>query len=253
MSLLGDAWDARDARDAPDARDVRAQGVSSVPGEPVPDGAPAVALPDLVRAWAAGWVVSRGASEPVEVPWGLTFDVGLEGHPTRHVLPDADEAAFRRALGAITGPATQVKLCLEPEAVAPWLAPGWSFGDPGHLMTAALRPAPTPVPVGYRLRVWSRGGITRVMVVAADGAFAARGQIAPVGTGAVVDQVETAQAHRRKGLGGLVMRTLQNAAAAQGATTGLLGATDEGRALYASLGWQVVAPLVTVVKDRPAV
>lgn len=54
------------------------------------------------------------------------------------------------------------------------------------------------------------------MVAAPDGSLAARGQITPTGGTAVVDQVETAPEHRRKGLGSLVMRTLQNAAVRQG-------------------------------------
>ncbi|MFE9229703.1 GNAT family N-acetyltransferase [Streptomyces massasporeus] len=54
------------------------------------------------------------------------------------------------------------------------------------------------------------------MVAAPDGSLAARGQIAPTGGTAVADQVETAPGHRRKGLGSVVMRTLQNAAVRQG-------------------------------------
>ncbi|WP_093799080.1 GNAT family N-acetyltransferase [Streptomyces sp. Wb2n-11] len=88
--------------------------------------------------------------------------------------------------------------------------------------------------------------MTRLFVAAPDGGFAARGQVAPTGRTAVVDQVETAPAHRRKGLGALVMRTLQDTAREQGATAGILGATTDGRGLYESLGWQACAPLTGV-------
>ncbi|BCL22966.1 GNAT family N-acetyltransferase [Streptomyces tuirus] len=79
------------------------------------------------------------------------------------------------------------------------------------------------------------------MVTAPDGSLAARGQIAPTGETAVVDRVETAPGHRRKGLGGVVVRTLQNAAVRQGAGTGVLAGTPAGRGLYEALGWEVVA------------
>lgn len=101
------------------------------------------------------------------------------------------------------------------------------------------------VPDGYRMRAWSVGGVTRLLVTAPDGSLAARGQVAPTGATAVFDQVETAPAHRRRGLGGFVMRTLQATAAAEGAETGVLAGTPAGRALYESLGWHVEAPLTS--------
>ena len=48
----------------------------------------------------------------------------------------------------------------------------------------------------------------------------------------------TAEAHRRRGLGAFVMRTLADRALEQGAVLGVLGATDAGRALYETLGWK---------------
>ncbi|MGW0547187.1 GNAT family N-acetyltransferase [Streptomyces altiplanensis] len=208
---------------------------------------------DAVRAWVDGWVVSRGAADPVPRPWGLTVDVGLPHHATRHVMTDADEATVRKLAEVYAAPAVSLKMFLEPETVAPWLGPGWRTDGPGWLMTTPLRPLPgtgtgtgTGTPEGYTLKSWRRGGVTRLFVAAPDGGFAARGQVAPTGRTAVVDQVETAPAHRRRGLGALVMRTLQGAAYEQGATVGILGATTDGRGLYESLGWQVWAPLTGV-------
>ncbi|MFE9397198.1 GNAT family N-acetyltransferase [Streptomyces flavidovirens] len=202
---------------------------------------------DAVRAWVEGWVVSRGAADPVPQPWGLTVDVGLPHHATRHVMTHADEATVRKLAEAYGAPAVSLKMFLEPETVTPWLGREWISDGPGWLMTTPLRPSPeTTAPDGYTLKSWRRGGVTRLLVLAPDGGFAARGQVAPTGRTAVVDQVETDAAHRRKGLGALVMRTLQGAAYEQGATVGVLGATTDGRGLYESLGWQVYAPLVGV-------
>lgn len=66
------------------------------------------------------------------------------------------------------------------------------------------------------------------------------------GAHAVVDQVATADEHRRKGLGGLVMRTLQNTAYEAGARTGVLVGTPDGRALYSALGWTAHAPMASL-------
>ncbi|WP_421106148.1 GNAT family N-acetyltransferase [Streptomyces sp. NEAU-S77] len=207
---------------------------------------------ELVRAWVDGWIVSRQASPPVEEEWGFSFDVALPKHVTRHVLPEADEALTVKLMAAFPAPGTQLKVLLPPETVRPWLLPGWTLDDPGFLMTAPLKPVPAPVPDGFRLRTWARGGLVRALVVDSRGSFAARGQIAipPGADTAVVDQVETAADQRRKGLGGLVMRTLANAAAEAGASTAVLGASTDGRALYTSLGWRTASPLTGIV-HRP--
>ncbi|TDC75646.1 GNAT family N-acetyltransferase [Streptomyces hainanensis] len=206
-----------------------------------------VPIPGLVRAWAAGWAVSRETPAPVEQPWGVRIDVGQPHHVVRHVLPAADEASVRGVVAAVTVPATHLKAFVAPSAVAGWLTPDWTEGDHGHLMAGALRAATTRVPDGYRLTLETAHGVTRVRVFAADGSPAARGQVAPVGDAAVVDQVETHPDHRRRGLGSVVMRTLGNEAVERGATTGILGATHEGRALYETLGWAVAAPLTAFV------
>ncbi|MER5227101.1 GNAT family N-acetyltransferase [Streptomyces flaveus] len=65
----------------------------------------------------------------------------------------------------------------------------------------------------------------------------------------VVDQVETDPAHQRRGLGRVVMHTLTDITAGQGATAGVLVATPEGRALYETVGWHVLAPLTGAVRS----
>ncbi|MFF4098860.1 GNAT family N-acetyltransferase [Streptomyces sp. NPDC001903] len=208
---------------------------------------------EAVRAWVDGWTVSRGAAEPVPHAWGFTVDVGAPGHVMRHVLHSADEATVRKVTEHSTAPGIWLKAFVPPERLEPWLAPGWHLaGGAGHLMSAPLPVAHgrdlTGTPDGYRIDTWTRAGVTRVLVRTADGAFAARGQIAVTGLVAVVDQVETDPAHQRRGLGRLVMRNLTAAAAEQGAAKGVLGATPEGRALYETLGWRELAPLTSAVR-----
>ncbi|WP_405015886.1 GNAT family N-acetyltransferase [Kitasatospora sp. NBC_00070] len=207
---------------------------------------PDTGISELVRRWIEGWAVSRGGSDPIDEPWGWTIDVGQPRHVARHVLPEPSEAEVREIVAATSAPWTWLKLFAEDEAVLPWVGPGWRRDLPGFLMTCRLAPERPEVPVGYMLTSWTRGGVSRVLVRTRAGHFAARGQIARVGDHAVVDQVETAPEHRRKGLGGLVMRTLQGTAYEAGARTGLLVGTPEGRALYAALGWTVRSPMASL-------
>ncbi|WP_344399963.1 GNAT family N-acetyltransferase [Streptomyces longisporus] len=171
----------------------------------------------------------------------------------RHVLHSADEATVYEITKRATTPGVWLKAFVPPETLEPWLAPGWHLaGGSGYLMSAflpvALTRAPGPNPEGYQMSTWTRAGVTRALVRTVDGAFAARGQIAVTGPTAVVDQVETDPAHQRRGLGRLVMHRLTDAAAEQGATAGVLGATPEGRALYETTGWRVVAPLTGALR-----
>ncbi|MDH2387473.1 GNAT family N-acetyltransferase [Streptomyces sp. HNM0663] len=207
---------------------------------------------DAVTAWVDGWVVSRGAADPIAEPWGFTVHVGQVTHATRHVLTARDEAAVRKVAEAVAAPSVWLKVFADPARVRAWAGPVWREDEPGFLMAAELCGGSVAAPDGYTLTTWTRGGVVRALVTAADGSFAARGQIAPTGRTAVVDQVETSAAHRRRGLGSLVMRTLQNAALDRGATVGVLGATSQGRALYECLGWRVQAPLVSLFFDTSA-
>ncbi|MFF2364011.1 GNAT family N-acetyltransferase [Streptomyces sp. NPDC058122] len=186
--------------------------------------------------------------------WGFTVDVGLPGHVVRHVLSATDETVIRKITENTVAPGVWLKTPTPPETVASWLGPGWSLaGGPGFLMSAPPRPAraeaPPAIAEGYRLDTWTRAGLTRALVRSADGAFAARGQVAVTGSAYVVDQVETDSAHQRRGLGRLLMLKLAEVAAGQGATTGVLVATPEGRALYETVGWHVLAPLTSAVRN----
>ncbi|WP_405822969.1 GNAT family N-acetyltransferase [Streptomyces sp. NBC_00838] len=211
----------------------------------------------ITSAWVAGWAVNRSVPPPVVEPWGYRIDVGLSGHVFRHVLPEPDEPSVRKLCETVTEPGAWLKVLAPPERVAEWITPGWTVpDDPGHLMFHALRrSAPPTAPAGYTVGTQTRDGVFRVRVTAPDGSPAARGQISATGHGganhgatAVVDQVETWENHRRRGLGRLVMRTLETAAAEAGAATGVLAATRDGLGLYTSLGWRRQGPLTGVVR-----
>ncbi|NUR59085.1 MAG: GNAT family N-acetyltransferase [Catenulispora sp.] len=219
---------------------------------------PARPLSELVAEWISGWVVSRAASEPVARPWGWTIDVGLPNQVARHVIVDADAGSVRDAARHAVADGWWLKVFLPAphegpeELVGAWLGAGWAFDDAGFLMSVDLKPVATgPLPPGYELRTWTRGGLVRVMVVAPDGALAARGQAGLSGDVAVPDQIQTEPAHRRRGLGSAVMHALQQRAHAAGATRAVLGATTEGRALYESLGWRTNTAFASAYRVGP--
>lgn len=205
-----------------------------------------------VRAWVEGWVISRSAPKPVREPWGLRVDVGLPGHVARHILAAPTPEILRHLTGTLTIPGTWLKLCAPVEAVAPYLPPRWAVQDLEYMMTTPLTREPPRrgnfgAPAGYTVAVTTRAGVTAVRLLTTGGEVAARGQFAVAARTAVVDKVETAAGHRRRGLGTVVMKTIAATAALRGAHTGVLVATAQGRALYGTLGWHVHSPVTAAV------
>ncbi|WJY42597.1 GNAT family N-acetyltransferase [Streptomyces sp. P9-2B-2] len=206
-------------------------------------------IPELVRTWVSGWAISRHRPTPVAKPWGLYVEVGRPDQIGRHVLPDAYELTVREAAASVAVPHTWLKVPREPAEVARWLPDGWvvDADEAGHLMATDLRVTRPTAPEGYTVSVETRDGVTYIQLHDMAGELAAQGQMAVLGEATVIDRVITEQAHRRRGLGAFVMRTLADRAVADGATLGVLGATDEGRALYETLDWKAYAPLAACI------
>ncbi|MER6841908.1 GNAT family N-acetyltransferase [Streptomyces platensis] len=182
-------------------------------------------------------------------PWGLYIEVGRPDQVGRHVLGESHELTVREAATSVTVPHTWLKVPGEPAEVARELPEGWvvDADETGHLMAADLRVTSPTTPEGYTVSMETHDGVTYVQLHAEAGELAAQGQMAILGQATVVDRVITEQTHRRRGLGAFVMRTLADRAVADGATLGVLGATDEGRALYETLDWKAYAPLAACI------
>ncbi|MET7332770.1 GNAT family N-acetyltransferase [Nonomuraea sp. NPDC005650] len=200
-----------------------------------------------VRAWVDGWVISRNVPRPVPEPWGLRVDVGLPGHVSRHIVTVPTPETLHRLTATLTTPGTWLKLCASAPDVVPFLPEGWTVQDPEYMMTASLARGTFRAPPGYTLAVTTRAGVTAARLLTAAGEVAARGQFALAGRTAVVDKVETAGNHRRRGLGTVIMRTLAGTAASLGARSGVLVATAQGQALYETLGWSLHTPVTAAV------
>lgn len=194
---------------------------------------------ELTHAWVHGLALARRCPAPVEVPWGLRVDVGRGKESVRHVLLRTDGASVRAAGAAADRPFARVKGFVEPEAALGLLGPAWERNADELMMTTVLRREEIRLPAGYTAEVERGDGVAHARILTVAGEFAAGGHTGVCGALAVFDRIETDVAHRRRGLGGAVMRLLTDAALDAGARTAALGATEEGRALYASLGWEL--------------
>ncbi|ONI71906.1 hypothetical protein BWI15_17460 [Kribbella sp. ALI-6-A] len=191
-------------------------------------------LEATLTAWVHGWSISRGTAAPVSAAGGHRIEVGLPRHLVRYVTPSVDHAL----VDELVAPGTWLKTCGE----LPELDARWTVEPTEYLMAVGLAPAERSSALPDGISTVSSGPLVHA-AVEIDGVVAARGQVAVWREYAVVDQMVTEPAYRRRGLGSLVMRALSDAAVEQGARTGVLVATDAGRALYSRLGWELVSPV----------
>lgn len=205
--------------------------------------------PDVVRAWAAGWAVSRGTPAPTDAGGSHRIAVGLPGHAVRYVVPSTDTGPLRELADEVAAPDVWLKVCAERDAVLPLLGTGWRVDATEYLMAAPLAATArsASAPAGYRLEVEAADGAVDVRVLTEDGRPAASGRVGCAGPDAVYDKIVTEPEHRRRGLGSLVMRRLAHECRASGAERGVLVATEVGLALYRAIGFRLHSPVIPAV------
>lgn len=197
--------------------------------------------PNLVFAWQTAHSLARGAPPPVPDRGGVRVDTGSEKETRRWVFARMGDG-LRAIAAEIVAPRHYLKLCGSDDELRSALPARWQLLPANYFMTAQTAPPPAaPLPQGYRLQLDRDGAVARASVHAANGDLAASGSAAEAAGAFVYDRIETAAEHRRKGLGLAVMAALAGARVSP-ASRPLLVATDDGRALYARLGWTVLAP-----------
>ncbi len=201
----------------------------------------------IATAWARGWTLTRSKASPVSQPYGCKIDLGLPEHLERHVVVDFEAGILRELASSLWTPGTWLKVCAHPEKVIPFLPENWQVQPPEYLMAVALNDTAAAAHDGYRLSLSTSGAVTDVELRDMDGQLAARGRVAHSDGIATFDQIVTEPAHQRKGLGRVIMATLGKLSIAQEARVGVLVATEQGRALYQTLGWTLVSPVTAAV------
>ena len=200
--------------------------------------------PDLIDVWSRGWALTRGAAAPVEDDGGWRIEVGQPDHLRRFVFARADRAVRARA-AKVEEPFVLLKVC-DPEAeVRALLDDRWWVQRTGHVMRLDQPMGRVHAPSAYVPVLTVEQGVTHCRFQTATGSEAARGRAVRIDDAVIFDRIAVEPEHRRRGLGGAVMRALQAAVAGPDLTLGLLVATDEGRALYETLGWRALSDYVT--------
>ena len=203
--------------------------------------------PSILHAWLAARSIARGLPAPVAEHGGFRVETGSETEIRRWVFPRM-EPGLRELARSITEPRNVLKLCGEAGELRSALPDGWQLHAPSYVMRAEGVAPDGPLAEGYRIEIGRTGAVVAARILSDTGALAASGHAADTADAFVYDRIETDAGHRRKGLGRAVMVALRSARR-NGAGPELLVATEEGKALYTTLGWTVISPYSTA--SRP--
>lgn len=208
-------------------------------------------MTDLFVRWQRGWGVARSLPPADDIGGGiLRLRSGQIGRDVEYFAGDAGDPSSlaRLVLGEdaptwLTMPATDgTAAALEAAGLA-------LLRRAEQLMTTDLRAHPRTTPNGpYRVRTDVEPGPYGTVLTAEvrheSGELAASGTMGLTGRDATADRILTRPAHRRHGLASAVMSALTRAATDEGATRGILVASEEGQRLYRALGWQPVTDIL---------
>lgn len=199
--------------------------------------------PERLHAWLSARSIIRELPPPVPEHGGLRVDTGSEAEVVRWVFA-AVGAGLVALAQTIHAPRHPLKVCAAPEALRAALPARWRLHAPSWFMTAGAAPREPPPLVGYTVESAEAGGVVAIRIRTAAGELAGSGHAVETRDAFVYDRIVTAPDHRRRGLGRVVMAALRRTKRRPGAPE-LLVATEDGRALYAALGWRTLSPYAT--------
>lgn len=199
--------------------------------------------PGRLHAWLEARSLARGLPPPVADHGGFRVDTNSDVETARWVFAEAgpDLATLARS---IEKPGYFIKLCGTAESLRGVLPAGWTILPPAFFMQARTQPAIEPLTEGYRIESGRTGMVTAIRIFTEADELAASGYAAETPHAFAYDRIATQPPHRRKGLGRALMAAL-HAAKTCSDTPELLVATEDGRALYSTLGWEIISPYAT--------
>ena len=201
--------------------------------------------PRLVLGWLTARSIARNLPPPVPDRGGFRVDTGSATEAVRWVFPHVTEGLLTLA-DELHEPRRFIKLCADDASLRRCLPERWQVQPSAFVMTTNGEAGAPELAAPYRLHRERIGCTTHVRVCTVDGELAASGFAAEAGGFFVYDRIVTEPMHRRRGLGRAVMRAL-GGERSSAAVPQVLVATDEGRALYRTLGWTVVSAYASAV------
>lgn len=195
---------------------------------------------EIVENWLKGWCLSREVPFPVQYKSGFNVIVGDETQKERFVFPQLNNDFFELA-DSIEEPWIYIKVSTSPDEFMGKIPERWKLQSQGYMMTC-FHPMNFPeisLAEGYHLEFSEYNTTFVVSIVAENGEQASIGRVSLINDVAVYDRIITEKNHQRKGLASFLLKELEKIALSKGFSNNLLVATEEGKLLYETLGWQM--------------
>lgn len=203
---------------------------------------------EIVENWLKGWCLSREVSFPVQYKSGFKVIVGDEKQKERFVFPELNDDFFQLA-HSIDEPWIYLKVSTSPDELMEKIPERWKLQPQGYMMTC-FHPMTFPeisLAEGYHLEFSEYNTTFVVRIVAENGEQASIGRVSLIDDVAVYDRIVTEINHQRKGLATFLLKELEKIALSKGFSNNLLVATEEGKRLYETLGWEMYCLHTSVV------
>jgi GNAT superfamily N-acetyltransferase len=199
--------------------------------------------PRILNAWLSARSIVRRLPPPVPEHGGFRVDTNSDAEISRWVFP-VNCPGIESLARTITQPRYLLKLCGSSCELRRLLPEGWGVHASGFFMISNGKIFESDLVDGYSIETRRCGPVVEARIYAFTGGLAASGYAAETRDAFVYDRIATEPQHRRKGLGRTLMATLRKHKLHTDAPD-LLVATAEGRALYATLGWEMISPYST--------
>lgn len=207
-----------------------------------------VPAPDIIEKWLNGWSTSRNLPLPVPFRSGFKVDVGYDNQKTRYVFPELNEDCIALSEN-IDEPCVFLKICAAVDDVKKVISNKWTIQQQAYMMACfhSMNFQDVQLAAGYKMEIDIYNSVYVLKILTQNGEMASIGRVVMADDLAVYDRIETSKCHRRKGLARFLMKQLENIAVSKGVFKNFLVATEAGKLLYESLGWELYSLYTSAV------
>lgn len=194
----------------------------------------------ILEKWLKAWTLSRELPLPIKYKSGYMINVGYENQKKRYIFTEPNDDYIQLSK-SIDEPSIYLKVCASSDKLKGILSKKWTIEPQGYMMSCfkIMNFPDHNLSDDYKLEFDTYNSTFVVRIVTKKGELASIGRVVLVDDFAIYDRISTEKNHRRKGLGTVLMKELEKIALANNAPNNFLVATEEGKSLYLSLGWEI--------------